>query len=114
MSLSTNLSILQNYNSLDSTGKVHHQSWLNNVAKIYIDEPFMKTSLLHALIEFTLSRYKGDISIPASPELIAFFQTLHALNPSIYCFFSKNFREYNERTIQRMNTSQSTDMPIVN
>ena len=74
----------------------------------------MKTSLLYALMEFTLSWYKEDISAPASPKQIAFFQILHALNLSIYCFFSKNFREYNERTIQRMNTSQSTDMPIVN
>ena len=74
----------------------------------------MKTSLLHALMEFTLSRYKGDISAPASPKLIAFFQTLHALNLSIYCFFSKNLGGYNERTIQRMNASQSSDMPIVN
>ena len=89
MSLSTNLSILQNYNSLDSTGKVHHQSWLNNVAKIYIDEPSMKTSLLYALMEFTLSWYKEDISAPASPKQIAFFQILHALNLSIYRFFSK-------------------------
>ena len=74
----------------------------------------MKTSLLHAFMEFTLSRYKGDISAPVKPKLIVFFQTLHALNPSNYRFFSKNFGGYNERTIQCMNASQSSDMPIVN
>ena len=50
----------------------------------------------------------------ASPKLIAFFQTLHTLDQSIYFFFSKNFGGYNERTVQCMNASQSSDMPIVN
>ena len=62
--INQNMSILLTYNALDSTGKVHHQCWLNKVAKIYVDEPSIKTSLLRALMELTLSRYKGDISAP--------------------------------------------------
>ena len=81
---------------------------------MYIDEPSLKTSLLHALMEFTLSRYRGDITAPASPKLIGFFQTLHALNPSIYRFFSKNFGGYNERTLLRKNAKQSSDIPVIN
>ena len=81
---------------------------------MYIDEPSMKTSLPHALMEFTLSRYRGDISAPASPKLIGFPQTLHVLNPSIYRFFSKKFGGYNERTLLHMNAKQSSDIPVIN
>ena len=110
--LKRNMNILHAYEAIDKSGKIHHQTWLSKVAKMYIDEPSMKTSLLHALIEFTLSRYRGDITAPASPKLIGFFQTLYALNPSIYRFFSKNLGAYNEKTIQRMNAKQSSDIPI--
>ena len=58
---------------------------------MYADEPSMKNSLLHALLEFTLSMYKEDITAPSSPKLIGVFQTLYALNPSIYRLLSKNF-----------------------
>ena len=98
-----NMPILYTYDAIENNGKVHHQTWLNKVAQMYIDEPSMKTSLPHALMEFTLSRYRGDISAPASPKLIGFFQTLHALNPSVYRFFSKNFGGYNEQILLRKN-----------
>ena len=79
--------MLHTYDAIDKNGKDHHQTWLDKVGQMYIDEPSMKTSLLYALTEFTLSRYKGDITAHASPKLIGFSQTLHALNPRIYCFF---------------------------
>ena len=81
--------MLHTYEAIDKNGKVHHQAWLDKVSKMYMEEPSMKSSLLHALMEFTLSRYRGDITAPASPKLIGFFQTLHALNPRIYRFSVK-------------------------
>ena len=80
--------MLRAYETLDDTGKVNHQSWLTKVGTMYTDAPSMKNSLLHALLEFTLSRYKGDVTAPASPKLIGFFQTLHELNPSIFFVYS--------------------------
>ena len=68
-----NMSILLTYEAVDKSGKVHHQTWLSKVTQMYIDEPSMKTSLLHALMEFILSRYRCDITAPASPKLIEFF-----------------------------------------
>ena len=67
-----NMSVLHTYGAIDKSGKVHHQTWLSKVAQMYIDEPSNKTSLLHALVEFILSRYRGDITAPASPKLIGF------------------------------------------
>ena len=84
------------------------------IGQMYIDEPSMKTSLLHALMHFTLSRYNGDVNAPASPKLIAFFQTLYALSPTIYRLFSKNFGGYNERTLQRMVSKCSAEHPVIN
>jgi len=112
--LEENFNKLQTYDAIDDAGKVHHQSWLKKVGKMYSDEPSMKSSLLHALMQFTLSRYKGDVTAPASPKLIGFFQTLYALNPSIYRLFSKHFGGYNERTLQRMSSNQSAEVPVVN
>ena len=112
--LEENHSKLKEYNVFDQNGKVHHQAWLKKVGQMYSDEPSMKSSLLHALMHFTLSRYKGDVNAPASPKLIAFFQTLYALSPSIYRLFSKNFGGYNERTLRRMSSKCSLDQPIIN
>ena len=67
-----NESVLRTYDAKDENGKVHHQAWLDKVSQMYMDEPSLKTSLLHALMEFTLSRYRGDITAPASPKLIGF------------------------------------------
>ena len=50
-----NMPTLHTYDAIDKNGKVHHQTWLNKVGQMYIDEPSMKTPLLHALMEFTLS-----------------------------------------------------------
>ena len=64
-----NMSVLRtSYDAIDKNRKVYHQTWLNKVSQIYVDEPSMKTSLLYALTEFTLSRYKGDITAPALPK----------------------------------------------
>ena len=109
-----NMSALRTYDAIDNNGKDHRQTWLNKVSQMYVDDPSMKTSFLHALTEFTLSRYKGDITAHASPKLIGFSQTLHALNPRIYCFFSNNFGGYNERTLLHMNAKQSSDIPVIN
>ena len=48
--------LLKNYSIVDNTGKIHHQLWLNKVGQMYSDELSMKTSLLHALMLFTLSQ----------------------------------------------------------
>ena len=56
------------YDAIDNTENVHHQSWLNKVGQMYIDKPSMETSLLHALMEFMSSSYKGDITAPVSPK----------------------------------------------
>ena len=68
-----NLPMLRTYGTLDSNGKVNHQSWLAKVGVMYAAEPSMKNLLLYALLEFTLSRYKGDVSAHVSPKLIGFF-----------------------------------------
>ena len=109
-----NTPMLRTYDAIDDDGKVNHQCWLNKVGQMYADEPSIKNSLLHSLMHFTLSRYKGDITAPASPKLISFFQTLHALNPSIYRLFTKNFGGYNERTLKCMAVKQASDVPVIN
>ena len=68
-----NMSMLHTYEAVDKSRKVHHQTWLSKVTQMYIDEPSMKASLLHVLMESTLSRYRGNITAPASPKLIGFF-----------------------------------------
>ena len=79
------------------------------IDQMYVDKPSMKTTLLHALMQFTISRYNGDVHAPISPKLIAFFQSLYALTPNIYRLFSKNFGGYNERTLQRLVSKFSPD-----
>jgi len=108
-----NFSKLQVYNVVDQHGKIHNETWLNQFARIYSEEPSMKDTLLHALIQFTLSRYNGNVNAPASPKLIAFFQTLHAYSPRLYSFFSKNLGGYNERTLRRMSVKNSAEIPII-
>ena len=66
--LKDNHSKLKDYEVLDKHGKVHHHSWLKKVGQMYSDEPSMMTSLLHALMHFTLSRYNGNVNAPASPK----------------------------------------------
>lgn len=82
--------------------------------QMYIDEPSMKTSLLHARIHFTLSQHNDEVDALTSPKLAAFFQTLYALNPSISCLFSKESRGYNEQTLQCMASRYSPEQQIIN
>ena len=51
-----NTPMLRTYDAIDDDGKVNHQCWLNEVGQMYTDEPSMKNSLLHALMQFILSR----------------------------------------------------------
>ena len=53
-------------------------------------------------MHFTLSLYNGDLDAHVSPKLMPIYQTLYALNPSIYPLFSRNFGSYNKRTLQCM------------
>ena len=90
---------LKNYNILDNNSIVHHHLWIYKVGQMYSNEPSMKTSLLHSLMQFTFLEHNCDVNAPASPKRIAFFQTLHALSPTFYRLFSKNFGGYNEQTL---------------
>lgn len=108
-----NLSKLHSYNVVDKEGKIHNETWLNKFCKIYSEDPSMKNTLLTALIQFTLSRYIGNVNAPASPKLIAFFQTMHAYSPRLYSFFSKNLGGYNEHTLCCMSMKDSADIPII-
>ena len=108
-----NFSKLQHYNIVDQQGKIHNETWLNKFCTMYAREPSIKNSLLHALIQFTLSRYNGNVNAPASPKLIAFFQTMHAYSPRLYSFFSNNLGGYNERTLRRMSIRDSAQTPII-
>ena len=83
------MSMLRTYDGIDKNGKVHHQTWLHKVSQMYVDEPSIKASLLHVLMDLTLSRYREDMTVSVPPKLIGFFQTLHALDPSIYRFSAK-------------------------
>ena len=80
------------------------------LSKMYHDEPAMNDSLLHSLLKFTLSRYKGNINAPCSPKLIGFFQTLYAISPKFYRIFSQNFGGYHERTLRSVHYSESKRM----
>ena len=108
-----NFSKLKQYNIADENGKIDHEKWLMKLRKMYHDEPSMKDSLLDSLIQFTLSRYEGNINAPCSPKLIGFFQTLYAVSPKFYRMFSQNFGGYNERTLRRFEKSMSPEVPII-
>ena len=108
-----NLSKLHSYNVVDKEGKVHNETWLNKFCKIYSEESSMKNTLMSALMQFTLSRYRGNVNVPASPKLIAFFQTMHAYSPRLYSCFSKNLGGYNECTLSLMSMKDSADIPII-
>ncbi len=103
-----------NCNILGNNGKVHHHLWQNKVGQMYSDELSINSSLLHTLKQFLLLRYNGDVNAPVSPKLIAFFQSLYELSPTIYRLFSKNFGEYNESTLQCIVSRYSPDQPIIN
>ena len=104
---------LQQYDAVDSNGKISHEKWITKLSKMYHDEPAMKDSLLDALIQFTLSRYDGHVNAQCSPKLIAFFQNIYALNPKFYKVFSQNFGGYHERTIRRYEANESPDVPVI-
>ena len=111
--LKTHFPKLQQYYAVDSSGKILHEKWITKLSKMYHDEPGMKDSLLHALIQFTLSRYDGHVNAQCSPKLIAFFQNVYALNPKFYKVFSQNFGGYHERTIRRYEANESPDAPVI-
>ncbi len=67
----------------------------------------MKNTLLHALIQFTLPRYNGNINAPDSPKLIALYQTMHTCSPRLYSFFSKNLGGYNKHTLRLISLKDS-------
>lgn len=111
--MKTNFSHLKKYSVIDRNGKIHNDNWLQKFHQMYIDEPVMKNTLVHALIQFTLSRYDGNVNCPAIPKLIAFFQTLHAYSPRLYNVFKQNLGGYNERTLRRMAAIQAPQIPII-
>ena len=108
-----NFTKLKEYDVVDKNGKVLHEKWIKKLSKMYEDEPSMKESLLDSLLNFTLSRYEGNIKAQCNPKLIVFFQTLHAISPKFYQIFSQNFGGYNKCTIRKFQAKMTPEVPII-
>ncbi len=111
--MKTNFSYLKKYSVIGRNGKIHNDNWLQKFHQMYTDKPAMKNTLVHVLIQFTLSRYDGNVNCPASPKLIAFFQTIHAYSPRLYNVFKQNLGGSNEHTLRCMGASQAPKIPII-